>query len=98
MRFVRLCFVLLVASIAGADPPPGGTPPPVNCGARAPLTVGMLKDGHYLALEPIDPAQTQPYREKGDKWFHEVIATVSGGKVSTVENPIVQRRGRRLES
>jgi hypothetical protein len=89
---------LLLATLALADPPPGGTPPPVQCGGRPPLTSGSLSDGQYVALEPIKDFRGAEPGEKGSRWFHEVVLTIAGGKVSAFEAPVVYRHGTRYDS
>lgn len=100
MSRVRLlaCVALVVSTAAFADPPPGGTPPPVRCGVRAAITSGALSDGSYVALEPIAVLLGAARHDKGTRWFHEVVVTIVGGKVATKESPVVYKRGKRHDS
>jgi hypothetical protein len=95
MRGMRW-IVLLLCNTAFADLAPGGPQASLTCGGRAPLRSGVIKDGHYLGREPIEG--WDGLDEKGSKWFHEVVITISGGKVSTEEMPVIYFRGKRHKS
>jgi len=97
-RAIALVALVIASTVALADPPPGGTPPPVTCGNRPTLTSGNVSDGYYVGLEPIKVFRGADPGEQGSKWFHEVIVTISGGRVSTDEMPVVYRHGERHES
>jgi hypothetical protein len=86
---------LLPSTVVLADPPPGGTPPPVKCGSRPARRSGDVADGYYVGREPIKAFRGVG---PGEKWFHEVVVTISGGKASTDEMPVVYVRGERHES
>jgi hypothetical protein len=90
-----LWFALVALSVALADPPPGGTPPPVKCGSRPALASGEVADGYYVGREPIKAFQGGG---PGEKWFHEIVVTISDGKASSDEMPVVFVRGERHES
>ena len=89
---------MILSTVAFADPPPGGKPPPVTCGNREPLAGGVLKDGHYVGLEPIKFLPRKDPGPAGSKWFHEVVITIADGKVTSGESPVVYIRGARHES
>lgn len=95
---VAVCLIavgLFTSTVVLADPTPGGTLPLVKCGSRPALTSGNVTDGYYVGREPIKAFRGAG---PGEKWFHEVVVTISSGKASTDAMPVVYVRGERHES